>query len=267
MVQNRTCPSLPGVEVYDAEMVGLSVASGAVIGESLANEAAGMRARRIFFFADNTGSIQTIFEEKAKSGQEWSRYFKRCALLHLDANPRNTIDIIWVPGHQDVEGNEKSDVLAKEATSMNAAKYKTITNARREARAIVLGEWKREWSATQGGSCAWADRFKPAFKPKKHFEKLPRALYALVLQVRTGHAFTGEYYSRFVPSEDTACGCGVNPQTHRHILQDCELFEEHRDILRDVSQDVKMADILGTAKGIDALASFIKRSGAFKKAR
>ena len=48
----------------------------------------------------------------------------------------------------------------------------------------------------------------PALKPPHHFFALSRHLYGLVTQCRTGHAFIGDYYRRFVPTEDSECPCG-----------------------------------------------------------
>ncbi|KAI6130664.1 hypothetical protein EDD16DRAFT_1470040, partial [Pisolithus croceorrhizus] len=84
---------------------------------------------------------------------------------------------------------------------------------------------------------------------------------------RTGHAFVGEYYSSFVPSETTSCPCGEHIQTREHILAMCPTFESNRDTLRSPSEDLVITDILGTEKGIEALADFLKETDAFKKAR
>ncbi|KAJ7581413.1 hypothetical protein C8J56DRAFT_794152, partial [Mycena floridula] len=82
----------------------------------------------------------------------------------------------------------------------------------------------------------------------------------------TGHGFIGEYYSKFVPSENTDCtACGDRFQTREHILKDCPEYEWDRDILRDVSKDIALPTIMGTKKGILALAEFIEKSGAFTK--
>ncbi|KAG6805447.1 hypothetical protein H0H92_015332 [Tricholoma furcatifolium] len=53
---------------------------------------------------------------------------------------------------------------------------------------------------------------------------------------------------------------------HRnHILAECELYEEHRDILREVDNDLDTGQLLGTEDGIKALAKFLTMSGAFTK--
>ncbi|KAL1667846.1 hypothetical protein GGF50DRAFT_111818 [Schizophyllum commune] len=108
--------------------------------------------------------------------------------------------------------------------------------------------------ADEGGACA-------------HFRDLcgDRELYGRVVQCRLGHGFFGEYYKDFVPSENIDCPCGESLQTRSHILQECPIYEQHRHILRKVSEDVALAEILGTPKGIDALARFLKKSGAFTK--
>ncbi|KAI4524181.1 hypothetical protein K525DRAFT_281827 [Schizophyllum commune Loenen D] len=46
---------------------------------------------------------------------------------------------------------------------------------------------------------------------------------------------------------------------------DCPMYEQHRHILCEVSEDMALVEILGTPQGIDALARFLKKSGAFTK--
>ncbi|TFY53155.1 hypothetical protein EVJ58_g9608 [Rhodofomes roseus] len=83
---------------------------------------------------------------------------------------------------------------------------------------------------------------------------------------RTGQGYFGEYYRYHVPSEpDDDCPCGAPFQTRKHILQDCPRYEPSRYLLRAVSEQVDLPTILGTEKGIAALAKFIERSGAFMK--
>ncbi|KAG6805073.1 hypothetical protein H0H92_004994, partial [Tricholoma furcatifolium] len=76
-----------------------------------------------------------------------------------------------------------------------------------------------------------------------------------------------EYYAKFVPTESTACPCGERFQTREHILTECELYEEHREILREVDNDLDIGLLLGTEDGIKALlvAKFLALSGAFTK--
>jgi hypothetical protein len=45
-----------------------------------------------------------------------------------------------------------------------------------------------------------------------------REVFGRLLQCRTGHGYTGEFYSRFVPDENVDCLCGEPLQTREHII-------------------------------------------------
>ncbi|KAJ6604183.1 hypothetical protein DFH09DRAFT_1242248 [Mycena vulgaris] len=94
---------------------------------------------------------------------------------------------------------------------------------------------------------------------------MTREVFGRVTQCRIGHGYTGEYYSRFVPSESVDCPCGEAFQTREHLLRECPRYTDQRHILEDASRDVSLPEILGTKDGIAALAKFLEESGAFTK--
>ncbi|KAF8512037.1 hypothetical protein BU17DRAFT_9119, partial [Hysterangium stoloniferum] len=53
--------------------------------------------------------------------------------------------------------------------------------------------------------------------------------------------------------------------SHLHILSECPLYEENQHTLLSASQDLSPAIILGTHKGLEALAEFIAAYNAFHK--
>ncbi|KAJ6537273.1 hypothetical protein DFH09DRAFT_930974 [Mycena vulgaris] len=75
----------------------------------------------------------------------------------------------------------------------------------------------------------------------------------------------GQYYAKFVPSENVDCPCGEVFQTREHLLRECPLYEDQRHILEKASRDISLPEILGTKEGIDALAEFLDKSGVFTK--
>ena len=103
--------------------------------------------------------------------------------------------------------------------------------------------------------------------PQPHFTNITnRCIYGLVTQCHTVHAFTGEYYARFVPTEDAKCGCGTLSQMRKHILLDCPKYADaRRTTLSHVAPSPTVNDIIGTQDGICALAKFIAKTGAFTK--
>jgi len=93
-----------------------------------------------------------------------------------------------------------------------------------------------------------------------------REIFGRLVQCRTGHGYMGDYYRRFVIKEEQlGCPCGEPLQTRDHILAVCPIYEHFREDLRQASRDISLPEILGTTKGIKALASFLEKSGAFTK--
>lgn len=254
-------------EVYDAELEGLAAAAEFVRDQILAEpDFWQVRPKIIHFFCDNSAAVGYILTGKAQAGQWRSKRFRKAIFDMLDADPEKQVEVAWVPGHQDVKGNERSDDKAKEGTRRRGTSWTSLTWARRKAKKKALDAWRKEWMMTppQGGY-ALADRFLPKLQPPRHFRNLSRPIYAKVFQCRTNHAFIGEYYRRFVPSESTECLCGEEVQSREHILRECLFESRYRHFLREEVPDLNLADILGTIEGIDALASFIQHSGAFTK--
>jgi hypothetical protein len=141
-----------------------------------------------------------------------------------------------------------------------------LTHAKRAAKDKAPAKWTEKWKKTYPtGRFGPADRLPPAWKPKAHFTGTKREVYRRLVQCRTGHVFIGEYYAKFVPSERVACPCGEPFQTWVHILRECETYAWHRDILEEVSKEISMPEILGTEKGLRALALFLEKTGAFTK--
>lgn len=117
----------------------------------------------------------------------------------------------------------------------------------------MQNNWRREWrKAPKEGRYGISNRIAPSLRPTKHFKELEnsRELFGRLLQCRTGHGYTGEYRKQFVPGESVDCPCGEPFQTREHLIRECPLYEDQRDILREISRDISLPEILGTPKGI-----------------
>jgi len=257
------------VVVYDTEMEGMAVA--AELTRDYVSALPDPRAiSRIAFFADNTGALYRAFSAKPGKAQDCSRRFRKAALELLDANNGLHILLGWAPGHLDIIGNERADILAKrgggEATLRPDYYSLSFTGSLRKRE---LSEyWQQEWvSAPRKRNSAFypADKFTPRLQPTTLCSNLSRKVFSRVIQCMTGHAHLGSYYSKFVPAEDVGCPCGEDIQTREHILHACVLHDEYRYLLGETDQDRSTRKVLGTPDGNLRLAAFIEASGAFSK--
>ncbi len=105
----------------------------------------------------------------------------------------------------------------------------------------------------------------PRTHSTKHFKSLLQKKFSQLIQLRTGHAFIGQYYRQFIPTETINCCCGELIETRLHILQECPLYEEWWHLLNNDENQFNLADILGTDDGATKVSSFLEASGAYEK--
>jgi ribonuclease HI len=261
-VKARTMGLGGNAEVYDAEMAGLMMGSKMATRFARRNP----EIKHIHFFADNASAVKCIFVPKPQPGQHYAAIFNSKLRTFLDSDDTHHLSIKWCPGHADVPGNERADTLAKGATSLgwSAPIGTTRANALRHAKMSTERAWILRWKkSTKNGGFAMANTIPPSLRPTKCFMEIPREVLGRTIQCQTGHAYTGEFRRRFFPGQDVDCHCGEPYQTREHILIHCPRYDEHRTHLRKVSRYISLPVILGSAKGISALALFLQKSGAF----
>ncbi|CAI6367237.1 unnamed protein product [Macrosiphum euphorbiae] len=60
----------------------------------------------------------------------------------------NDITLTWIPSHTGIEGNEKADMMAKQATSdqtIEMLNFLSKDDLKREAKNIIINLWCKEW--------------------------------------------------------------------------------------------------------------------------
>jgi ribonuclease HI len=96
--------------VYNRELEGLTLAL-----EYAAKVATPLQEIRVH--ADNQAAIYRLRTPSDKPAQTWQlRCIKACKEV---ISKEATISIFWVPGHENVTGNERADALAKQAAMLD----------------------------------------------------------------------------------------------------------------------------------------------------
>jgi hypothetical protein len=176
----------------------------------------------------------------------------------------------WIPSHHKIPGNERADRLAKRACAAalpDTFPLRTITHLKRQANERLASDVKAKWSQTPpSGAFGVADQFPPKRKPPAHFTCTPREVYGRLIQARTGHAFTGEYYHKMnIREESEGCPCGASLQTRAHVIVTCPRYVPYRASIMEFRPGETLKRTLGSAEGIAAFTTFLQCSRAFTK--
>ena len=133
------------------------------------------------------------------------------------------------PGHMGIEGNDRANELAKEATELEpATETTTIAKLHRQLRAKMKTEWTIEWARKPiSGRYAISDRIPSSLAGSHAFRTLDGRTLGIVTQARTGHGYFGEYYQTHNIQEPADCPCGAGLQTREHIVFECRTHGEY----------------------------------------
>ena len=251
--------------VYAAELTAIQMA--VMLFEENTDEFA-----NVYIFADNQAAIQAVESPNRQSGQ----YIIRSILDTIDkvhaVKPACKIHIEWVPGHKNIDGNEKADQAAKAAaTTLNPAPpaIRMKSAQSRSIQAMAKAQSEAEWKAgrenarqlrnmSQRPGATAVPKLYGALKQRKHV--------VWVARLRTGHCHLNEYLHRFKIIETPECECGAERETVKHFLLNCELYDRERDVLRRRvgAQGMRVETLLGDSQTIKETVKYIEETGRFK---
>jgi len=140
------------------------------------------------------------------------------------------IKLTWIKAHAEHHGNELADQTAKEAaTNSDIEYYRRIpkSTVRRELIDNSVIKWQGEWDNTT--KCAITKLFFPKIADRL---KLKINVTPNFTTMVTGHGNIKAYLYRFKMKDSPMCSCRREEQTIDHILFNCELVEQERDILK-----------------------------------
>ena len=145
----------------------------------------------------------------------------------------NSIEFRWMPSHLGFHINELADSLA-DLPIIGPVPFPAhnIASRIRHNRSLAVLEWRKEWKT-------FADRKELKLK-KKQKPMLPHAwdnngkqfikfagdivTFSRFTRLVSGHAPTGEYRTRFFPTEPCGCTCFHQYQTRSHLLVECPKY-------------------------------------------
>jgi RNase H len=222
-------------------------------------------------YTDSQAAIKAIDHPRRQSGQTIINDILNSIDAITNEHPYLQIEIIWIPGHAEIEGNEQADSEAKKAaltTELSQPyKYKPLKSARaRYIKAAAKKQWQRVWNENTKTAAMLRriTRGKHAKTgPSLYNEIEHRNEAAKIAQLRTGHCGLNRYLHRFGIKNSPYCQCGYGKETVEHYLLECRNYREQRKKLRREVGTGKMRveTLLGERMAIKHTLEYIKETG------
>jgi hypothetical protein len=212
---------------------------------------------KIVVFTDSQAALMALRRPRMPSGQ----VYLVSAIQHLQnlTYRGHQVEFRWIPAHEGTQGNELADATAKEAALAETTtpehpdhlqnRYIILASAvKRRIRQRAKQAWEAAWWKERG-----ARSTKRLIGPKQvgkgalqYWEGLRKATSSVLIQLRTGKIGLAGYLSKINARDSPRCDCNLGNQTVPHVLLECPLLQEERQIMRGGLCEAGVSMHLGT---------------------
>ena len=243
--------------VYQAEVIAIANAADMMIKADIQNQT-------IYILSDSQAALRAIASPRVKQ-----LLVGNCIENLNMLSQNNQIQLMWVPGHSDIEGNERADTLAKNGAHTlcelpEPAVPVSYSRCRLEVRYWVQTKHAEAWK--QAKSCLLTkEAIRKTDKiPAKNLLKLSRRKLNQVLQILTGHGNLATHRYKMGKVQSPLCPkCHEADETPQHFVGDCPAYLNTR-ISHFGYHKIKLCDLMKNGS-IFKLASFAEKTKRLEK--
>ena len=191
------------------------------------------------------------------------------------------LELAWIKGHSEAQGNSKADEKAKAAVEGNISldqdlpeifwveAHPVSSSAMQQAQAAELkARWRMHWTdSPHFTKLSKIDPMMPSNKFQRLIAGFNRFQASILTQLHVGHIPLNAYLHRIKQAASLDClQCGVESETVHHFLFNCQAWRSERWAMGKVLQcEAKLLQhILSHREGAEELLRFIGRTERFK---
>jgi ribonuclease HI len=203
--------------ILNAEMTGIIRCAEIIKDSSTTN-------RTISFLMDNIAAIKLLSNQNTNSPLGL-----RAQNAISELAKRNTIEVRWVPGHNNIRGNVEADRLAKEALRSDSINEICKMDWREASKLEENIEAKKKWNEIKHKFRFSNDNIRGySSETANHIVKSNRLNARIIIGMYTGHGCLKNFLFKIGKSDDNLCNrCKKEPEDMEHILFKCK----HTDMI------------------------------------
>jgi len=179
----------------------------------------------INIYSDSQSILKALDNHKIVSRQVWE-----CAQGLNELTKVNFVNLIWVPGHSGILGNDKADYLASTAGSEPFISPEPILPISYSMIKSSIGNWAQKQSDVYWelmNTCRQTKMFLEHRSKARSREllNLPRILLHTVTEIITGHNTLSRHMNIMGLNNDPLCKhCEGEQETSLHFISQCSYY-------------------------------------------
>jgi len=180
-------------------------------------------------------SVIKLLQNRSPPSNRHTVFNIQNTLLQIIRFLRLELKVQWIPGHMDIKGNERVDLMAKAAHNLEVSTWnkKTTRVIMREMKNELAKMWENKWKENADilNKGKHLTQIRESLGYWEWAENKSRRIETAMARLRLGHVGLNKHLHRFNMALSEDCVCG-EVETVSHYLLECPLYEQLRAAMR-----------------------------------
>lgn len=183
----------------------------------------------IYFCSDSQAAIKALASANSRS-----KLVIACRTQIEELNSVNSVNLVWVPGHSSIAGNELADELARDGASHDFIGPEPAIPISKCWVKLQINSWaatqhKQYWNSLE--SCRQTKLYitEPSPRVAKYLTNLSKQNCSLLVRALTGHCRLNYHMANIQRADSFVCdSCDSDYGTSYHLICNCPVFAQMR---------------------------------------